>query len=125
MPGGWALRPGGNGIERSFEIVHRLVVQPQTVVVAVAHHALLVDDDDGTLAACAVRLPDGLIDVSQQRNREAVLEDEALVGGQILRGDPDDRRIERRDVDRPSPAARSPAPARPPVVSWPRSDSMR
>jgi len=42
-----------------------------------AHHALLVNDDDGPFTAGAVGLPNGLIDIGQQRNRKTVLLDEA------------------------------------------------
>ena len=76
---------------------------PSTVVVAVAHDALLVDHDHGPLdaeprrvgAVFARHLP---AHVGQQRHVQRVLGGERLVRVEVLRGDADDRRAERREV---------------------------
>ena len=46
-------RGGGQRVERGLELVHRLVVEPEQVVVAVAHDPLLVDHDHRALGARA------------------------------------------------------------------------
>jgi hypothetical protein len=71
-------------VDDLLQLVDRLVVEAETVVVAVAHDALLVDHDHRALDTEARRegvigAGDLLLDVGQQRNVQRVLGDERLV----------------------------------------------
>jgi hypothetical protein len=72
------------------------------VIVAVAHDALLVDDDHGAFhpqpPERAVGRSHSATDVRQQRDVERVLRDEGLMRVEVLRGDPHDGRIQRREI---------------------------
>ena len=74
------------------------------MVVAVAYDPLLVDDyhcsrrGADTRHHGAVGLCDRLVDVRQQRHVQAMLGGEVLVRGDALRGDSDDRGVQRGKV---------------------------
>ena len=76
------------------------------MVVAMPNDPLLVDDDHRALGAQARRegavgLCHRLVNVRKKRHVERVLAGEVLVRREILRGDADDSRVQRRKVLRP------------------------
>src|ERR1700677_3977886 len=87
-------------VQRRLQIVHRLIVQTEQMVVAVADNPALINHDHRALGAQATRgavgLGHGLVHVRQQRHREAVFLDESTVGVQVLRRYADDRRVQSR-----------------------------
>jgi hypothetical protein len=68
---------------------------------------LIIDPDYRPLSAHlpvrAVHLRNCSVDVHQQRHRQVVLVDESLARSHILRRNPDDRGIMRRELVRPIP----------------------
>lgn len=109
-------------VERLREVVDRLVVETEQVVVAVADDARLVDDDHrafGAKAVCrAVRAGDGAVDVGKQRHVEVVLGGERGVRVEILRRDANDGRIERSEVAAAVAVGAELARADRSVVAW-------
>jgi hypothetical protein len=74
--------------QRRFQILLRLVVQPEQVVVAMADDPVLLDHDDGPLGAeatvRAVEHGNRPIYVREQRHTETVLRDEVLMRVHVL-----------------------------------------